>query len=144
MVFPRQNLTKWDAVFCKKNTFSTCFVSPEKKLKSISTFKAPKIDFLWRVVDFPGLGFCQNEPQTGIIEMCPQVVGENSHFGRGKGKKLSWNFFRTHETCWECVFCKKRHLIWSSFAQGTPFIIYTPVYELPILCYISNPDIKEI
>ena len=50
MVFPRQNLTKWDAVFFAKNTFSTCFVSPEKKLKSISTFKAPKIDFLWRVV----------------------------------------------------------------------------------------------
>ena len=23
------------------------------------------------------------------LEMCPQVVGENSHFGRGKGKNLS-------------------------------------------------------
>ena len=29
-------------------------------------------------------------------------------------------------------------------SRGTPFIIYTPVYELPILCYISSPDIKEI
>ena len=38
-----------------------------KKLKSISTFKAPKIDFLWRVVNFPGLGFTLAEPQTGII-----------------------------------------------------------------------------
>ena len=43
-----------------------------------------------------------------------------------------------------CFLQKKRHLIWSTFAQGTPFIIYTPVHELPILCYISNPDIKEI
>ena len=42
-------------------------MSPEKKLKSISTFKAPKIDFLWGVVNFPGLGFILAEPQTGII-----------------------------------------------------------------------------
>ena len=38
----------------------------------------------------PSLGF---EPQIRKVAMCPQVVGENSHFGRGKGKKLSWNFF---------------------------------------------------
>ena len=34
----------------------------------------------------PSLGF---EPQIRKVAMCPQVVGENSHFGRGKGKKLS-------------------------------------------------------
>ena len=67
MVFPRQNLTKWDAVFCKKHILNM-FCESWKKLKSISTFKAPKIDFLWRVVDFPGLGFTLAEPQTGIIE----------------------------------------------------------------------------
>ena len=43
----------------------------------------------FRIFNNPSLGFCQSEPQTGIIEMCPQVVGENSHFGRGKGKNLS-------------------------------------------------------
>ena len=42
-----------------------------------------------RIFNNPSLGFCQNEPQTGIIEMCPQVVGENNHFGRGIGKNLS-------------------------------------------------------
>ena len=41
------------------------------------------------VYNNPSLGFRQSEPQTGIIEMCPQVVGENSHFGRGKGKNFS-------------------------------------------------------
>ena len=34
----------------------------------------------------PSLGF---EPQISKVAMCPEVVGENSHFGRGKGKKLS-------------------------------------------------------
>ena len=37
----------------------------------------------------PSLGSCQSEPQIRKVAMCPQVVGENSHFGRGKGKKLS-------------------------------------------------------
>ena len=31
----------------------------------------------------------ETEPQIRKNAMCPQVVGENSHFGRGKGKKLS-------------------------------------------------------
>ena len=42
-----------------------------------------------RIFNNPSLGFCQSEPQIRKIAMCPQVVGENSHFGRGKGKKLS-------------------------------------------------------
>ena len=37
----------------------------------------------------PSLGSCQSEPQIRKVAMCPQVVGENSHFGWGKGKNLS-------------------------------------------------------
>ena len=61
-----------------------------------------------RIFNNPSLGFRQSEPQTGIIEMCPQVVGENSHFGRGKGKNLSWNFFSLDMTYIKDTFCKKR------------------------------------
>ena len=53
----------------------------------------------------PSLGF---EPQIRKVAMCPQVVGENSHFGRGKGKNLSWNFFSLDMTYIKDTFCKKR------------------------------------
>ena len=56
----------------------------------------------------PSLGSCQSEPQIRKVAMCPQVVGENSHFGRGKGKKLSWNFFSLDMTYIKDTFCKKR------------------------------------
>ena len=42
-----------------------------------------------RIFNNPSLGFRQSEPQIRKIAMCPQVVGENSHFGRRKGKNLS-------------------------------------------------------
>ena len=42
-----------------------------------------------RIFNNPSLGFRQSEPQIRKVAMCPQVVGENSHFVRGKGKKLS-------------------------------------------------------
>ena len=52
-----------------------------------------------RIFNNPSLGFRQSEPQTGIIEMCPQVVGENSHFGGLKSGNRFQFFFRTHKTC---------------------------------------------
>ena len=88
--------------FLQKNTFSTCFVSPEKKLKSISTFKAPKIDFLWRVVNFPGLGFTLAEPQTGIIvkswfgvlsQSFPSSGWRKQSFWEGKRQKIELKLF---------------------------------------------------
>ena len=55
---------------------------------------------------------CQSEPQTRKIDYPSKKVNFR---GLKSGNRFQF-FFRTHKTCWECVFCKKRHLIWSSFA----------------------------
>ena len=54
----------------------------------------------------PSLGF---EPQTGIIDYPSKKVNFR---GLKSGNRFQF-FFRTHKTCWECVFCKKTasHLV---------------------------------
>ena len=64
------------------------------------------------VYNNPSLGFRQSEPQTRKIDYPSKKVNFR---GLKSGNRFQF-FFRTHETCWECVFCKKRHLILSRFA----------------------------
>ena len=60
----------------------------------------------------PSLGSRQSEPQTRKVD----YPSKKDNFSGLKSGNWFQFFFRTHETCWECVFCKKQHLIWSSFA----------------------------
>ena len=61
------------------------------------------------VYNNPSLGFRQSEPQTRKIDYPSKKVNFR---GLKSGNRFQF-FFRTHKTCWECVFCKKTasHLV---------------------------------
>ena len=61
------------------------------------------------VYDNPSLGFRQSEPQTRNIDYPSKKVNFR---GLKSGNRFQF-FFRTHETCWECVFLQKTasHLV---------------------------------
>ena len=62
-----------------------------------------------RIFNNPSLGFRQSEPQTRKIDYPSKKVNFR---GLKSGNRFQF-FFRTHKTCWECVFCKKTasHLV---------------------------------
>ena len=62
-----------------------------------------------RIFNNPSLGFRQSEPQTRKIDYPSKKV----NFRDLKSRNRFQFFFRTHKTCWECVFCKKTasHLV---------------------------------
>ena len=43
------------------------------------------------------------------------------------------------ESIWASTFCKKPGPNWSFLASAALFTIYTPIYEVATVCYISQP-----
>ena len=43
------------------------------------------------------------------------------------------------ESIWTSTFCKKPGPNWSFLASAALFTIYTPIYEVATVCYISQP-----
>ena len=95
----------FSSIFCLFPSQNDCFLQP---LEGKDWDRTPNQDF----TIIPVWGSARVNPKPGKLT----TLQRKSILGALKVEiDFNFFFFRTHKTCWECVFCKKRHLIWSSF-----------------------------